>query len=122
MRHPSSLMLLIFAFVGGNLLMVISSTARSTENCTDPGHGNIELNGRRLKEPYTFIARKIRGLENVRTDDYQPVDPSPSSKSSIRPGPIEHGTPLLPYIPRYPPPPGDLKDMPTAESPGSPFT
>lgn len=58
-----------------------------------------------FQERYTFTIRKTRGLENVRTDDYQPVDPSPSSKATIRPGPIEHGAPLLPYVPRYPPPP-----------------
>jgi len=58
-----------------------------------------------FQEQYTFTIRKTRGLQNIRTDDYQPVDPSPSSKATIRPGPIEHGTPLLPYVPRYPPPP-----------------
>lgn len=105
MKLPSVLILLIFAFVGGNLLMGIASNARSAKNSTDPGHGSIELNGRKLKERYTFTISKTRGLENIRTDDYQPVDPSPSSKATVRPGPIEHGTPLLPYVPQYPPPP-----------------
>jgi len=50
MRRPSPLILLIFAFVGGNLLMAISSNARRAKNTTDPGYGSIELNGRRLKE------------------------------------------------------------------------
>ncbi|NP_001142708.2 uncharacterized protein LOC103632076 [Zea mays] len=104
MERPSVLILLIFAFAGGNLLVGIASNARSIKN-TDPGHGSIDLNDRKLKERYTFTIRKTRGLENVRTDDYQPVDPSPSSKATIRPGPIEHGAPLLPYVPRYPPPP-----------------
>ncbi|KAM0001102.1 hypothetical protein Hdeb2414_s0016g00477331 [Helianthus debilis subsp. tardiflorus] len=36
-------------------------------------------------------------------DDYLPNDPVPSSKA-IRPGPIEHGTPLMPYIPKPAPP------------------
>ncbi|XP_072147177.1 uncharacterized protein [Setaria viridis] len=122
MRLPSTLVLLIFAFVGGNLLMGISSNARSAKNSTvmsdNPGHGNIELNGRKLKERYTI--RKTRGLENIRTDDYQPVDPSPSSKATIRPGPIEHGAPILPYVPQYPPPPGG---HPEGVSPaGSPST
>lgn len=42
---------------------------------------------------------------NVNLDDYHPIDPVPSSKTSIKPGPIQHGTPLNPYIPR-PSPPG----------------
>ncbi|RLN40685.1 hypothetical protein C2845_PM01G06850 [Panicum miliaceum] len=88
----------------------------------DPEYGNIELNGRRLKERYSFTIRKTRELENIRTDDYQPVDPSPSSKATIRPGPIEHGAPILPYVPRYPPPSGHPKDVPAAESPGSSST
>ncbi|VVB12897.1 unnamed protein product [Arabis nemorensis] len=42
-------------------------------------------------------------------EDYNfPVDPSPTTKASIKPGPIEHGSPLNPYIPKPPsssPPP-----------------
>lgn len=110
--------LLIYAFVGGNLFLGTSFNAKSTVKYSDLTYGTVELNGRRLKERgYAFTNRKIRGLENVRTDDYQPVDPSPSSKATIRAGPIEHGTPLLPYVPRYTPPPGHPKDMPPAHSP-----
>ena len=43
--------------------------------------------------------------EQVSLDDYHPTDPSPSSKASIRPGPIDHGTPLIPFIPKPSPPP-----------------
>ncbi|OEL32900.1 hypothetical protein BAE44_0006086 [Dichanthelium oligosanthes] len=122
MRCPSPLILLVFAFVVGNLLMAITSNARSAKISTvafiaDPGNGSIGLNGRRLKERYTFTIRKTRELENIRTDDYQPVDPSPSSKATVRPGPIENGTPILPYVPRYPRPPGHPKDVPPVESP-----
>lgn len=46
-------------------------------------------------------------------EDYNPIDPVPSSKASIKPGPIEHGTPIMPYIPKPSPPdlpsPGDFK-------------
>lgn len=45
---------------------------------------------------------------HVELEDYRPIDPVPSSKASIRPGPIQHGTPLMPYIPKpcpSPPPP-----------------
>ncbi|KAJ1415261.1 hypothetical protein SESBI_18216 [Sesbania bispinosa] len=38
-------------------------------------------------------------IGHVSLDDYRPIDPSPSSKASLDPGPIEHGTPLNPYIP-----------------------
>lgn len=47
---------------------------------------------------------KKRHVGNVNLDDYHPIDPVPSSKASIRPGPIQHGTPLMPYIPRPSPP------------------
>lgn len=34
-------------------------------------------------------------------EDYNyPVDPSPTAKHSIEPGPIEHGNPSNPYIPK----------------------
>ncbi|KAL0439097.1 UNVERIFIED_CONTAM: hypothetical protein Slati_2392700 [Sesamum latifolium] len=45
----------------------------------------------------------------VTLEDYRPIDPVPNSKASIRPGPIQHGTPLMPYIPRPSPPPGRPK-------------
>ncbi|WCJ35534.1 Glycosyl hydrolase family 35 protein [Euphorbia peplus] len=41
---------------------------------------------------------------NMNVEDYNPIDPVPSSKASIKPGPIEHGTPLNPYIPKHSPP------------------
>ncbi|KAJ1298213.1 hypothetical protein BS78_01G436500 [Paspalum vaginatum] len=117
MRRRSLLILLIFTFVGGNLLMGVVFNARSAKNYSrDPGHGSIKPNGRRIKEPYTFTV-PTRGLENIRTDDYQPVDPSPSSKATIRPGPIEHDAPILPYVPQYPPPPDHTKNISPVESP-----
>lgn len=34
------------------------------------------------------------------------TDPVPSSSTnSVKPGPIQHGTPLMPYIPKPSPPP-----------------
>lgn len=45
------------------------------------------------------------GDEGKATDDYGPIDPVPSSKASVRPGPIQHGTPLMPYLPNPSPPP-----------------
>ncbi|WVZ55908.1 hypothetical protein U9M48_006509 [Paspalum notatum var. saurae] len=117
MRLRSLLILMIFTFVGGDLLMGVVFNARSAKNFTDTGYGSLKLNVRRLKEPYTFTVQKTRGLENNRMDDYQPVDPSPSSKATIRPGPIEHDTPILPYVPQYPPPPSHPKNISPVESP-----
>ncbi|KAL2505831.1 Uncharacterized protein Adt_21452 [Abeliophyllum distichum] len=42
---------------------------------------------------------------DVSLEDYRPIDPVPSSKSRIHHGTIQHGTPLMPYIPRPAPPP-----------------
>lgn len=49
--------------------------------------------------------QEIGDAGNLNLDDYHPIDPVPSSKASIKPGPIEHGTPLNPFIPKRPPPP-----------------
>ncbi|XP_057779991.1 uncharacterized protein LOC130998588 isoform X2 [Salvia miltiorrhiza] len=46
---------------------------------------------------------------NVDLEDYRPIDPIPSSTASIRPGPVQHGTPLMPYIPKPSPPPSEAK-------------
>lgn len=50
---------------------------------------------------------------NVDVEDYHPIDPVPSSKASIKPGPIEHGSPLIPYIPKPSPP--DVPGHPTSD-------
>ncbi|XP_012068240.1 uncharacterized protein LOC105630864 [Jatropha curcas] len=60
---------------------------------------------RKLKEnSYNHSTDKNRDAHSLDLDDYHPIDPVPSSKASIKPGPIEHGTPLNPYIPRHSPP------------------
>jgi len=53
-------------------------------------------------------------MSRVILTDYYPVDPPPNSrpKASLNPGPIQHGSPLNPYIPKplppdHPPKPGD---------------
>lgn len=49
--------------------------------------------------------------DRVSLEDYNPVDPTPGDdQKNVQPGPIEHGTPLMPFIPISPPPapsPGD---------------
>ncbi|KAK2985631.1 hypothetical protein RJ640_006894 [Escallonia rubra] len=59
---------------------------------------------RKLKEnSHNGISDKSGGGD-INLEDYLPIDPVPSSKASIRPGPIQHGTPLMPYIPKPSPP------------------
>ncbi|KAJ0228889.1 hypothetical protein HA466_0320990 [Hirschfeldia incana] len=41
------------------------------------------------------------------------VDPTPTTKHSVRGGPIEHGSPLNPYIPKLPPPPPPPSPFPS---------
>ncbi|MCL7030660.1 hypothetical protein MKW94_006616 [Papaver nudicaule] len=41
---------------------------------------------------------------NVSLEDYSPIDPVPISKAAIKSAPIQHGTPLMPYIPKPPTP------------------
>ncbi|XAR48412.1 hypothetical protein NMG60_11031232 [Bertholletia excelsa] len=71
-------------------------------------HGSdvaVMTRSRKLKEQYGYslnIYHSSGGRLNL--EDYNPIDPVPSSKASIRPGPIEHGTPLMPYIPKPSPP------------------
>ncbi|KAL5988175.1 hypothetical protein ACLOJK_035938 [Asimina triloba] len=48
---------------------------------------------------------KKRELSSLNLEDYHPIDPVPSSKASVKPGPTPHGTPLIPYLPQ-PTPPG----------------
>ncbi|CAK9177557.1 unnamed protein product, partial [Ilex paraguariensis] len=55
-----------------------------------------------------YTQKVDKGAGNEELEDYHPIDPVPSSKASVRPGPIQHGTPLMPYIPK-PSPPGNPK-------------
>ncbi|KAF3446565.1 hypothetical protein FNV43_RR11745 [Rhamnella rubrinervis] len=61
---------------------------------------------RKLKENgHNPSMQKTVDMRMVNLEDYHPIDPVPSSKASIKPGPIEHGSPIIPYIPK-PSPPG----------------
>ncbi|KAF8406218.1 hypothetical protein HHK36_008303 [Tetracentron sinense] len=60
---------------------------------------------RKLKEKsYKTNTKKKSDVDNINLDDYHLIDPVPSSKAAIKSGPIEHGTPLMPYIPKPAPP------------------
>ncbi|XP_058756056.1 uncharacterized protein LOC131629274 [Vicia villosa] len=66
---------------------------------------------RKLKENVNRIKSNEKGDtgDRVRLEDYNPIDPIPGGAKNVNPGPIEHGTPLMPFIPKSPPPvgPGD---------------
>ncbi|KAF3789821.1 hypothetical protein EJ110_NYTH10323 [Nymphaea thermarum] len=57
---------------------------------------NLSTKNRKLKEDLSMISM----------EDYHPIDPVPTSKATVKSGPIEHGTPLIPYIPQPAPPRG----------------
>nr|XP_010905291.1 uncharacterized protein LOC105032528 [Elaeis guineensis] len=61
---------------------------------------------RKLKErSYTInTAKSTINFGRINLEDYPRFDPVPSSKAAIKPGPIEHGAPLMPYVPRPTPP------------------
>ncbi|KAE8695847.1 hypothetical protein F3Y22_tig00110683pilonHSYRG00338 [Hibiscus syriacus] len=64
---------------------------------------SITRTSRKLKGNGYNLSTEKRG--KVDLEDYRHgIDPVPSSKASIKHGPIEHGTPLMPYIPKPPPP------------------
>ncbi|WOG98960.1 hypothetical protein DCAR_0418306 [Daucus carota subsp. sativus] len=108
------------------VLLLLFGTAlvclASTITCSPSGTA-FKIDKQDIAEPAT--SRKLKGLSASRDkmsdgqlnlEDYGPNDPAPSSKASVRPGPIQHGTPLMPYIPKpspaappAPPAPGHPK-------------
>ncbi|XWS14784.1 hypothetical protein CRYUN_Cryun35bG0038000 [Craigia yunnanensis] len=100
----------VFFFVVGTTLLVFTFSSSSSI----PG---MEFSQNGDGTSITGTSRKLKGngynpsnekKSNVDLEDYHPIDPVPSSKASIKPGPIEHGSPLIPYIPK-PSPPGHPK-------------
>ncbi|XP_006362062.2 uncharacterized protein [Solanum tuberosum] len=59
-----------------------------------------------------YGASRFDDAGKINLEDYRPIDPVPSSKASVRPGPIQHGTPLMPYIPKQPSPPPPTRSNP----------
>lgn len=60
-------------------------------------------------KPVDFIrSNKKIDTGYMTLDDYHPTHPPPGSRDvPFRPHPIEHGSPLNPYIPKPPPPPSN---------------
>ncbi|XP_058722212.1 uncharacterized protein LOC131594134 [Vicia villosa] len=69
---------------------------------------------RKLKENANRIKSNEKGDtgDRVRLEDYNPIDPIPGGAKNVNPGPIEHGTPLMPFIPISPPPVGESNPGP----------
>ncbi|CAJ2675361.1 unnamed protein product [Trifolium pratense] len=61
---------------------------------------------KKLKENVHKIKsnEKVNIGDQVTLEDYNPIDPSPDVAKNVNPGPIQHGTPLMPFIPKPPPP------------------
>ncbi|KAF4388773.1 hypothetical protein G4B88_019050 [Cannabis sativa] len=85
--------LIIFFVIWASLIMFLLgfSTTHQYEK-----HNGLIISRKQLKEEKSSF---------MDMEDYGPIDPVPSSKASIRPGPIEHGSPIIPYIPKPSPPP-----------------
>ncbi|XWS24133.1 hypothetical protein CRYUN_Cryun28dG0074500 [Craigia yunnanensis] len=96
----------VFFFVVGTALLVFTFSSSSSipgMEFSQTGDGtSIAGTSRKLKgNGYNPSNEK---KSNVDLEDYHPIDPVPNSKASIKPGPIEHGSPLIPYIPKPSPP------------------
>ncbi|KAK4707177.1 hypothetical protein R3W88_033316 [Solanum pinnatisectum] len=61
----------------------------------------VTIKSRKL-QVNVYGARRFDDAGKINLEDYHPIDPVPSSKASVRPGPR---TPLMPYIPKQPSPP-----------------
>lgn len=103
----------LFVLVGTALVCLGFSSKGSTSyipGATSACHQSdvtLTVSSRKLKENVHAGSSQKRDAESVNIEDYHPIDPAPSSKASIRPGPIQHGTPLMPYIPKPSPPAPD---------------
>ncbi|XP_043710855.1 uncharacterized protein LOC122659784 [Telopea speciosissima] len=105
------LRILVASVVVGAALVFLAFTSSSTSTFHDvisASHQDIGIvtASRKLKENnYKLHVEKMkRDVGNMNLEDYHPVDPAPDSRSTIKEGPIEHGTPLMPYIPTPGPP------------------
>ncbi|XP_073019533.1 uncharacterized protein [Primulina eburnea] len=109
-------------FISMFLLLVVIGTAAfgyASKGSTSSNSGVTWMsNEKAVASPFKF--RKLKDemdpwvsndASEINLEDYRRIDPVPSSKASIRPGPVQHGTPLMPYIPKPEPspPPSQLK-------------
>ncbi|KAM7514405.1 hypothetical protein LguiA_003988 [Lonicera macranthoides] len=105
----------LFLVVGSALICFCFSNEATTYSSYgmaftgSENHVSMTATNRKLKEKIDTQSSDKSEADNINLEDYRPIDPVPSSKASIRPGPIQHGTPLMPFIPKpspSPPAPG----------------
>ncbi|WOK92342.1 hypothetical protein Cni_G01033 [Canna indica] len=95
---------------GAAFAFVSFSTRVSNSNAAGaPAHAGSEMTGitnRKLKDNSNDMesTRNPWVLVNTNAVDYPCFDPVPSTKATIKSGPIEHEAPLMPYVPRLTPP------------------
>ncbi|KAL9143850.1 hypothetical protein ABFS82_14G260900 [Erythranthe guttata] len=98
------LMLLLAIGTPSFIYLAYSSNARTTSNPEDCRKGKTTITIKRRNLIKVNIGEEDNN-NDVQLEDYGVIDPVPSTTTSIRPGPIQHGTPLLPFIPEPSPPP-----------------
>lgn len=91
-----------FLFLFGTGVLVLLSFSVNEDTAFSQDSDRVTAASRQMSKGNVYDPSNER-RSNVVLEDYHPIDPAPSSKASIKPGPIEHGTPFLPYIPGPPP-------------------
>ncbi|XP_010277079.1 PREDICTED: uncharacterized protein LOC104611636 [Nelumbo nucifera] len=98
----------VLVTLAGIALMFFAFTSSSVYGKVSPSHGDTMMvfsSYRKLKDE-NYSPSKRKNLGNLNLEDYGHLDPPPSSSSreTIKSGPIEYGTPVIPYIPKRAPP------------------
>ncbi|KAK4434370.1 hypothetical protein Salat_0599800 [Sesamum alatum] len=99
--------LFMFLLVGTADFMYLGCSSEGS-TASSPGSRNgtaFTMKGRKLKVDIDPPSKDGNDAGFMQLEDYRPIDPVPSSTASIRPGPIQHDAPLMPYIPEPSPPP-----------------
>ncbi|XP_038897195.1 uncharacterized protein LOC120085331 [Benincasa hispida] len=105
----------VMPFLLCTLLLFSSINNASLTSEMFPNHLHVESNkclfatpsNRKMKLQDTVHSNPTRWnvrVGNMNLYDYSPIDPVPTSKRSIKHGPIEHGSPLIPHMPNPSPP------------------
>ncbi|PIN12404.1 hypothetical protein CDL12_14980 [Handroanthus impetiginosus] len=100
--------LCLFLLIGTSAFMYLGYSSKESTS-SNPGNNAATLivKSRNLKDNHNIDPPNLDEDDSghVNLQDYRPINPVPSSKASIRPKPVQHGTPLMPYVPKPSPPP-----------------